>query len=202
MEQHAWLCGTFALQAGDRQVLPIDRDQWGGVGALRWLVRLQHCLPDGGWDVRDAPCLCHLAMRRLVLCQWANLRMAKWRRIDRYSCSTRTPSLPPPPALPQRPPPLASAEPAFGWTLPTNLTANAARMQLAELRQRGWLDLQTRTLRVYITVYNVAIDLYCAVRLNIEITAEGGPPPPAPTTACTHAAPRQTAPTPHRQPTL
>ena len=60
------------------------------------------------------------------------------------------------------------------WTLPINMTAASARLRLKDLRERRWIDLQTRELRVYFTVYNPAVDLFSAAELVFEPQQTGG----------------------------
>ena len=60
------------------------------------------------------------------------------------------------------------------WTLPINMTAASARLRLKDLRARRWIDLQTRELRLYFTVYNPAVDLFSAVELIFEPQQTGG----------------------------
>ena len=60
------------------------------------------------------------------------------------------------------------------WTLPINMTAASARLRLKDLRDRRWIDLQTRELRVYLTVYNPAVDLFSAAELIFEPKQTGG----------------------------
>ena len=60
------------------------------------------------------------------------------------------------------------------WTLPINITAASARARLAKLRERRWIDLQTRELKVYLTVYNPAVDLFSAIELQMEMRQSGG----------------------------
>ena len=58
--------------------------------------------------------------------------------------------------------------------MPINITAAAARLRLANLRERGWIDLQTRDFRVYLTVYNPAVDLFSNVELMFQPQQSGG----------------------------
>ena len=60
------------------------------------------------------------------------------------------------------------------WTLPINITAASARARLAKLRERRWIDLQTRELNVKLTVYNPAVDLFSAIELQMEMRQSGG----------------------------
>ena len=60
------------------------------------------------------------------------------------------------------------------WTLPINITAASARARLAKLRERRWIDLQTRELKVYLTVYNPAVDLFSAIELQMQMRQSGG----------------------------
>lgn len=69
---------------------------------------------------------------------------------------------------------LHDEDPVFLYDLPTNITAAAARARLANLKERGWIDLQSRSFRIYLTVYNPAVDLFSSVELDMELTQHGG----------------------------
>ena len=59
------------------------------------------------------------------------------------------------------------------WICSQSQAAGAARARLQELRERHWIDLQTRELLVYLTVFNPAADLFCNAKLSIKILPSG-----------------------------
>jgi len=63
---------------------------------------------------------------------------------------------------------------AFVQNLRSDLNASEAARQLGILRDTGWVDLQTRVIRILLTYYNPTVDLFCSVTLLLNYLETGG----------------------------